>query len=233
MIRFAVAVMFAALNLVPLYGIRHWNWDAFQLLIIYWTETLILAGWTMVRIALLPEDRLGTMTVNGKVKKATHRMMVGFFSLHAGMFIAVHLLFLCLLFSGDWFKRLAGVGDFFKTFYVTSGGWVVVLAALVIGGVEALTAEVPPRPASGAKAAADAAPAFTMTSGSGKKEEVTSVSSGDAVGTIVGTLYGRIVIMQLAIICGAWAANSYGSLAPLVIVIGLKTLWDFGTRIAR
>ena len=48
MIRLVVAVLFAAYNLVPLYGIKHWNWDAFQLLILYWTETLILAGWTMV-----------------------------------------------------------------------------------------------------------------------------------------------------------------------------------------
>src|SRR5262245_36151337 len=231
MIRFAVAVLFAALNLVPLYGIQHWNWDAFQLLIIYWTETLILAGWAMVRIALLPEDRLGTMTVNGKVKPATRRMMVGFFSLHAGMFIAVHLLFLCLLFSGDWFKRLTGIGDFFHTFYIASGGWVVVLAALVIGGVEALTAEVPVPRAPTAKPTV-AAPAFTITSGSGDKE-VTSVPAGDAVGAIVGGLYGRIVIMQVAIIFGAWAANSYGSLAPFTIVIVLKTLFDFGSRLGR
>jgi Family of unknown function (DUF6498) len=186
----------------------------------------------MVRIGLLPQDRLGTMTVNGKVKKATRRMMLGFFSLHAGMFIAVHLLFLCLLFSGDWFKRLTGIGDFFETFYVTTGGWMVVLAALVVGGVEALTAKVPPAPAKQTAAAAPAtAPAFTFSSGSGDKEEVTSVSSGDAVGAIVGALYGRIVIMQVAIIFGAWAANSYGSLAPLVIVIALKTLWDFGSRL--
>src|SRR5262249_49785825 len=121
MIRFLIAALFAAYNLVPLYGIRHWGWDAFQLLILYWTETLILAAWTMVRIARLPEERLGTMTVNGKVVKATHRMMVGFFSLHAGMFVAVHLLFLCLLFSGDWFERLHGFGDFFHTFFIASG----------------------------------------------------------------------------------------------------------------
>src|SRR5262249_8437387 len=168
-----------------------------------------------------------------KVVNATHRMMVGFFSLHAGMFVAVHLLFLCLLFSGDWFKRLHGVGDFFHTFFVTSGGWVVVLAALVIGGVEALTAEVPSQVAPATQPAAAAAPAYTFTSGSGANEKITAVGTGDAVGTIVGALYGRIVIMQAAIICGAWAANSYGSLAPLVIVIGLKTLFDFGSRLAR
>ena len=60
MIRFLVAALFAAYNLVALYGIQHWNWDAFQLLILYWTETAILAAWTMVRIALLPDALLGT-----------------------------------------------------------------------------------------------------------------------------------------------------------------------------
>ena len=43
---------------------------------------------------------------------------------------------------------------------------------------------------------------------------------------MVGGLYVRIVIMQIAIIFGAIFANSYGSIAPLLIVIGFKTLVD-------
>jgi hypothetical protein len=234
MIRFVVAVAFAAYSLMPLYGIAYWNWDSFQLLILYWTETAILAAWTMVRIALLPVDRLGDMTVNGKTVKATRRMMVGFFSLHAGGFIAVHLIFICGLFSGDHFSKLHGIGDFFDVFYVTSGAWLIVLVAIVVGGIDAVTAEPPPpKPAAkGAPAqrAAAAAPAYTFTSSSGGKETKTVVS-GDAVGSIVGGLYGRILIMQLAIIGGAWAANSYGSLAPMVIIIALKTLLEFGSRL--
>ncbi len=55
------------------------------------------------------------------------------------------------------------------------------------------------------------------------------MDGGDAVGAIVGTLYIRIFIMQAAIIFGAMFAQRRGSLAPLLIVIGLKTLYDLGS----
>jgi hypothetical protein len=38
--------------------------------------------------------------------------------------------------------------------------------------------------------------------------------------------------MQVAIIFGAMAALRFGTVAPLVIVIGLKTLIDLGTRLS-
>src|SRR5476649_2874072 len=123
-IRLAVALLFAAYNLVPLYGIWYWNWDAFQLLILYWSETVVLAAWTMVKLALLPGDLLGDITINGKIQPATHRSLIGVMALTAAIFCAGHLLFLCVIFSGDWFKRLHGIGDFVRTFYIASGMWV-------------------------------------------------------------------------------------------------------------
>ena len=56
--------------------------------------------------------------------------------------------------------------------------------------------------------------------------------AADAVGSVVGGLYLRIVIMQTAIIFGAIASRGYGTLAPLVIVIAFKTLIDLVTRLA-
>ena len=53
-----------------------------------------------------------------------------------------------------------------------------------------------------------------------------------AVGSVVGGLYLRIVIMQTAIIFGAIASRGYGTLAPLVIVIAFKTLIDLVTRLS-
>jgi hypothetical protein len=43
---------------------------------------------------------------------------------------------------------------------------------------------------------------------------------------IVAALYTRIFIMQIAIILGALLSDFTGSLAPLVIVIVLKTVVD-------
>ena len=47
------------------------------------------------------------------------------------------------------------------------------------------------------------------------------------LGNVVGTMLGRVVLMQVAIIFGAMFARGYGtSMAPLLILIGLKTLSD-------
>ena len=55
--------------------------------------------------------------------------------------------------------------------------------------------------------------------------------SKNMVGQIVAALYGRIIMMQIAIIGGAWLARDWHSLGPILILIGLKTLFDFGSRL--
>ena len=148
-------------------------------------------------------------------------MMVGFFAVHGGVFITAHLFFLCMLFAGAEFSRLNGVADFLRTFFIASGAWVPLLLAALAGVIDVLTGPFHPafvdafaRRLHVALARSAAAPA------------------GDAVGSVVGGLYLRIVIMQVAIIFGAMASLRYGTLAPLVIVIAFKTLIDLGTRLS-
>src|SRR5215211_5880481 len=76
-------------NLIPLYGVIYWQWDTFQLLMLYWTETAIIAGFTLLRLSKLSGPERGEITVNGKPQPATEFMLVGFFALHAGLFIFV------------------------------------------------------------------------------------------------------------------------------------------------
>lgn len=61
-------------NLVPLVGVLSWSWDPFQLLMLYWMETVVLAGWTMARIAVLPQVELGTIKINGRERQGTNRV---------------------------------------------------------------------------------------------------------------------------------------------------------------
>jgi hypothetical protein len=58
-LRVAAAALFAAFNLLPLYGIYAWGWDAFQLLLLYWGETVVLFACTLGHIALRRADRTG------------------------------------------------------------------------------------------------------------------------------------------------------------------------------
>ena len=93
-------------NLIPLYGVLYWQWDAFQLLMLYWMETVIVAFWTIIGIRRIPVDRLGTINVGGREKPATHNLLCGYFTLVAAMFILGHLGFLWFMFSGDWLKKV-------------------------------------------------------------------------------------------------------------------------------
>ena len=194
-------------NLIPLAGVLYWGWDTFQLLMLYWVETAILAFWTLMRLSQLSKEECGTLTVNGRVTQATPFSLVGFFSLHAGMFILVHLVFLWALFSGEWLKNIQNVHDFFYGLFVVHGLWIGLLMMFVTHLVSFLVNAKP----------------VAETTADGKKS--------DPVGGIVGGLYARIVIMQVAIIFGAWFSRSTGSMAPLLIVIGLKSLGELAWSI--
>jgi hypothetical protein len=164
------------------------------------------------------------MIVNGRTMPASRAMMVGFFALHGGIFIAVHLVFLCVLFSGAEFSRLNGAADFLRTFFIASGAWVPLILVAIAGAIDVLTGPYHP-----AFVDAFARRLHIMLA---RGASAAAGDAGDAVGSVVGGLYGRIVIMQVAIIFGAMASLRFGTVAPLVIVIGLKTLIDLGTRLS-
>jgi hypothetical protein len=228
-LRVAAAALFAAFNLAPLYGIYAWGWDAFQLLLLYWAETVILFVCTLAHIACIPPQQLGTMIVNNRSVPATRAMMVGFFALHGGLFITVHLVFLCVLFSGAGFSRLNGVADFVGTYFIASGAWAPLILVALAGAADVLTGPYHP-------AFVDAFARrlhIMLTRGVATAgTPPPPPAPGDAIGSVVLGLYGRIIIMQVAIIFGAMAALRFGTVAPLVIVIGLKTLIDLGTRLS-
>jgi Family of unknown function (DUF6498) len=218
-LRILAAMASVTFNLMPLYGVYAWGWDAFQLLLLYWAETVILFAGALARIPFIPAPQLGTMIVNGRTVAATHRGLMGFFALTAAPFILGHLFFICVLFSGDWFKRLHGLADVVHTFLIASGAWKPLSAATLAGAIDLLIGQFHP--------------AFV--------DEIAhrlhlvlrrQKPPPDAFGSVAGGVYLRIVITQVAVIFGAMALRRHGTLAPLVVVVGLKTLFDLGTRVS-
>jgi hypothetical protein len=211
----ATLLVFAA-NLLPLAGVWYWGWDAFQVLMLYWAETVILAGWTLARIAAMPPDLLGAIKVNGKERPGSNLSMTLFFAFHAGMFIGVHLIFLLVLFSGDWASRMTRPLSFVHALFIASGAWVPLVLAFFGGFIGFITAT--PQPTLVTRLLhrlQPEQPAFVAHGLDPKK---------DHIGPLVGGLYARIVVMQFGIIFGAWFSQLYGSKAPLMIVIVLKSL---------
>jgi hypothetical protein len=208
-------LIFAA-NMLPLAGVWFWGWDAFVVLIIYWAETVIVAGWTLARIATMPPELLGTIKVNGQERPGSSLSMAGFFALHAGLFIGVHLIFLLALFSGEWASRMTRPLSFLYALFVESGAWAALALSFVAGLIGFVTAT--PQPA-----------VVTRLLRRFYPERQASVPhdldpTKDHIGPLVGSLYARIFVMQIGIIFGAWFAQSFGNRAPLIIVIVLKSL---------
>lgn len=199
-------------NLIPLAGLYYWHWDSFQLLMLYWMETVVVAGWALARVGTLPDNLLGRMTVNGKDQPATRRDLLTMFGGMALAFCAAHFFFLWMIFQDGWRGKVDGPTSFVRVFVIESGAWAPLLFVFLSGLVAFVTA-----PAQPSKIA-------TMP----QRGE-----ASDGVGAAIGGLLGRIVIMQCAVIFGAMLAHRYGSNAPMYIVIGLKLLSDLGGRPMR
>jgi len=96
-------------NLFPLLGVLFLDWDLYLLMVLYWMETGIIGFWYLLRLAILT--------------RWLFLILGPFFTLHFGIFMKVHLLFLSSFFGGDR-RSLQGVGDLIEKLLVPSGLWV-------------------------------------------------------------------------------------------------------------
>lgn len=76
-------------GLVPIWGVLHYGWDAVQVVILYWIETLIVGVFTHQR--LLGVERQSRQDRDGPFRNS------GFFVMHYGLFCLVHGVFAVLL----------------------------------------------------------------------------------------------------------------------------------------
>jgi hypothetical protein len=209
------ALVLVAANLVPLIGVVLWGWDAFVLLMLYWLETAVIAFWTVVRIATMPREALSGMKFEGQRGSGSPIGLALFFTLHAGIFMAVHFLFLWTLFSGDWSHRIHGVGSFVEEMVIGTGLWVPLAVLFVVRGGLMLFDAV--RPA-----------LWRRLGFVDRPPEKPALGPAE---TIIIGLYIRIFVMQVTIILGAWVAMLVGSVGALVLLIALKTAVDLSFQV--
>jgi hypothetical protein len=209
-----------ATNLVPIIGVFAWGWDAFLLLMLYWMESAIIAFWTIARIATLPPGAIGPLYVNGRPTDSPVAL-TSFFVVFLGMFMAGHLLFLWVLFAGEWKQRIHGPSDFYAQIVVASGLWGVLLTLFLSRGASFLLHVLRP----------DVILAIERRMPIPGLPRPPSAGEVDAGGLIGGVL-GRIFLMQVAIIFGGYVAVLFGSRAPLLILVLLKTAVDAVLHVA-
>jgi hypothetical protein len=207
-----------AANMLQVYGVLYWQWDTFQILMLYWMETGVVGFWALMRLAVLPAGTLGEMTVDGRVVPATNKLLLQLFVPFIVISMAGHLLILWVIFSGDWGRIVHGPASFAAVFIIASGAWAPLLFTFLAGAVGFY--QSPKRPT----ACGRFLHRFSLRR---RTASPASAAPADGVGPAVGGALGRIVLMQVAIIVGGMLARKYGSIAPWLILIGLKTLADF------
>jgi hypothetical protein len=207
-----------AANMLQVYGVLYWQWDTFQILMLYWMETAVIGFWALMRLAVLPAGALGEMTVDGREVPATNKLLLQLFAPFIVISMGAHMLFLWVIFSGAWGQIVHGPVSFAAQFIIASGAWAPLLLGVLAGAVGFY--ESPKRPT-----------VLSALWSRFRRRPPAAIRPADrpadGVGPAVGGALGRIVMMQVAIILGGMLTRKFGSTAPWLILIGLKTLADF------
>lgn len=188
-------LLLLAANLLPLFGVAFWGWDAFELLILYWCETAIIAIWTIAQVIVLPARMDAFLS-------PTSRSLLGgvgraiFLSIHAGIFMVVHMMILWSMFGGTWEGVVSGPISLVRKLIVENGLWAPLAAFFVVRG------------------------AVTLMALAGMSPDPVSDK------TVVFDLYRRIIVLQLTLIAGGWAIQLIGNSAGPLILVGLKIAID-------
>jgi hypothetical protein len=191
--RISLALLVAA-NLLPLAGVLFLHWDIAALVVLYWSENLVLGFYTLLKM----------FTVNplGAIPTGL------FFAIHYGGFCAVHGLFILTLLIDDDAQVLGG--DSWPLF--------LVFLQLLVEVVRQVLAHAPPHWlwAFAALMVSHGGSYMINFLAAGERERVT-------VRELMGAPYGRIAVLHVAIIAGGFAVMALGQpLALLIALVILK-----------
>lgn len=196
-------VLLIAANLLPVLGVLLFEWDVGALIVLYWSENLILGAYNVLKMVSV-----------GGLSAAFPSM---FFLLHYGAFCAVHGFFiLSLLFDvpttfGDekpWPFFLVFLQLLFQVieqvFALAPREWIVAFIGLTISHGYSFASN------------------FLIAN---ERQSAT-------VNSLMSAPYKRIVVLHISIIAGGFAVMSLDQpLLLLLVLVGLKTVIDIRLHI--
>jgi hypothetical protein len=213
------AIVLVAFNLVPLVGVVFWGWNVATLLVLYWVENGIVGILNVPKILLARgtvDPGEGQLRINGRVSTSNVGAAT-FFLIHYGIFWVVHGIF---VFSLPAFASFAsggfGPGSIQQLVPDGAGGYVLGSLPASVRWPD-MTAV-----AWGALGLAISHGSSFVVNYLGRREYL-RVSPGRQM----FAPYGRLVILHLAILLGAFVSLVIGSpVGALVVLVILKTIVD-------
>jgi hypothetical protein len=195
-----------AANAIPLFGVVFLDWNAFNVVILYWAENLVIGFYNVLKITLAavphPIAHLGKL------------FLIPFFTVHYGGFTAVHGFFVMAIFhEGN------GGGPLMK-----GQQWpcFLVFVQMLFGVTKYMYSVIPPQVRL-AVLALFASHGVSFVYNYFFKREYASAN----LGKLMVSPYGRVVVMHITILAGGFLTMAVGSPAPLLaVLVLLKTVLD-------
>ena len=198
-------VALLAANAIPLFGVLFLNWDAFYVVLLYWTENIVVGFYNVLKMMFAAVPR--PVAHLGKL------FLIPFFIVHYGGFTAIHGFFVLALFHKDAQGPPMGGTD-----------WpcFLVFVQMLFNVIRYMYSVIPPQ-VRFAVLALFISHGVSFVQNYLIKREYTTAKPDK----LMGSPYGRVVVMHIAILAGGFLTMAVGSPAPLLVVlIGLKTILD-------
>ena len=196
-------------NLVPIIGVLLFGWDAGIILLVYWSENLVVGGYNILKM-VFAQGGFGTNPVS-------KLFAIPFFAVHFGGFCAVHGVFVYMMAQG--MDQVPDIDIFPK-----AGQWwgPLVFLQLLLNVISGIWSQV-----------GDDMfwPVVSLVFSHGVSFVQNYLLRGEFRKTTVAQLmiapYGRIAVMHISIIVAAFPVMALGSPLPLLVLLILaKTLLD-------
>ncbi|TXS95534.1 hypothetical protein FV139_06530 [Parahaliea maris] len=202
--RNATLALLVLVNLLPIYGVLALDWDVGSLMVLYWSENLVLGFYTLLKMLI-------TSPIGGLFSGL-------FFSIHYGGFCAVHGLFIMTMLVNPDMEFLSGDGHW-PFFFI--------FLELLVSVVRQVLEYAPP-------AWLVAFAGLMVSHGVSFVLNFLLADERDRLGikALMSAPYGRIVILHIAVIIGGIAVAALGEpLAMLVVLVLLKLAVDIALHL--
>jgi hypothetical protein len=197
-------VSLIAANTIPLWGVLFLGWNAFYVVLLYWTENVVIGFYNVLKITFAAADR--PIAHLGKL------FLVPFFIVHYGGFTAIHGFFVLALFHKEHSPPMG------------AANWpcFLVFVQMLFNVIRYMYSVIPPQVRLAVLALFISHGVSFVQNYLLKGEYATAKPD-----KLMGNPYGRVVVMHVAILLGGFLTMAAGSPAPLLVVlIGLKTILD-------
>jgi hypothetical protein len=194
------AALAVASALVIAWGVLALGWSVFFVMALFWFENVVIGGFNVLKM-LVSGARLGAGGVIGAVFTAA------FFTVHYGLFTAVHGIFVVMLFGMPELGRETMNGGFYgplatmvERLFAGGEGWMAIVAIVAVQAV-----------------------AFAQWA-LATRELPTPLKD------LMAAPYGRIVVLHIALIAGGFLVMSlHAPVLGVLLLLALKLGYDLIT----